>query len=214
VLMGAGPAALERHSGDFMRRAGSCAAALLWVAACFVHLKAVVSGGGSASILFLLQISIVAWLFIVRRPAKRVDARPWHWLAAVGASFGPFLLQPGGEQVSLPPAIGFSLQGSGIVLSLAALLCLGKSFGIVAADRGLVTSGPYGLVRHPAYAAYLVSELGFLLLNFSAFNVLLLTVVWILQVSRISAEERVLAGDPAYAKYKSQVTKRLIPAVW
>ena len=212
--MGARSTALEPHSGDLMRRAGSFAAAFLWMSACFVHLEAVVSGGGSASILFLLQISIVAWLFIVRRPAKRVDARLWHWVAAIGASFGPFLLQPGGGEVALPSAIGFILQGSGIVLSLVALLCLGKSFGIVAADRGLVTSGPYGWVRHPAYAAYLVSELGFLVLSFSVFNLALLTVVWILQLSRILAEERVLAGDPAYAEYKSQVTKRLIPAVW
>ena len=110
--------------------------------------------------------------------------------------------------------IGFALQGSGIVLSLIALMVLGKSFGIVAADRGLVTSGPYGVVRHPAYAAYLVSELGFLLLNFSAFNVGLLAVVWTLQISRIVAEEKVLSGDAAYAEYKTKVPKRLVPAVW
>jgi protein-S-isoprenylcysteine O-methyltransferase Ste14 len=212
--MGARSTAVEPHSGDLMRRAGSSAAALLWVVACFVHLKAVVAGGGSASILFLLQISIVAWLFICRRPARRVDSRPLHWLAAIGATFGPFLLQPGGGQISLLPAMGFALQVSGVILSLVALLYLGKSFGIIAADRGLVTWGPYGVVRHPAYAAYLVSELGFLVLNFSAFNVVLLTIVWIFQISRIIAEERVLSGDSAYAEYKAQVTKRLIPAVW
>ena len=205
--------ALEPRLGDLVRRAGSSAAALLWVVACFVHLKAIVAGGGSGSILFLLQISIIAWLFIVRRPARRVDARPGHWLAAIGASFGPFLLQPGGSKISLS-LIGFALQGSGIVLSLVALLCLGKSFGIVAADRGLVTSGPYGVVRHPAYAAYLVSELGFLVLNFSVLNVAVLTVVWVLQISRIIAEERVLSGDSAYAEYGARVTKRLVPAVW
>lgn len=212
--MGARATALEPHSGDLMRRAGSSAAALLWLVACFVHLKAVVAGGGSASILFLLQITIVAWLFICRRPAKRVDSRPWHWLAAIGASFGPFLLQPGGGQISISPAIGFTFQVSGVLLSLVALLWLGKSFGIVAADRGLVTSGPYRLVRHPAYAAYLVSELGFLMLNLSAFNVALLTIVWTLQISRVVAEERVLSGDSAYGEYKARVPKRLIPAVW
>jgi protein-S-isoprenylcysteine O-methyltransferase Ste14 len=205
---------LEQQSGDLRRRAGSAAAGLLWLVACFVHLKTIVAGGGSASILFLLQISIVAWLFICRRPATRVDSRPWHWLAAIGASFGPFLLQPGGGQVPISPAVGFILQVSGILLSLVALLVLGKSFGIVAADRGLVTSGPYGVVRHPAYAAYLVSELGFLILNFSTFNMALLTIVWILQLSRIVAEERVLSGDTAYAEYKTRVPKRLIPAVW
>ena len=93
-------------------------------------------------------------------------------------------------------------------------MCLGKSFGIVAADRGLVTFGPYRVVRHPAYAAYLVSELGFLVQNFSAFNMVLLAGVWILQISRIIAEERVLSGDSPYAEYKALVTKRLIPAVW
>jgi protein-S-isoprenylcysteine O-methyltransferase Ste14 len=205
---------LDRVDDRLVRRAGSSAAALLWVVACFVHVKAVVSGGGSASILFLLQISIVAWLFICRRPASRVDTRPWHWLAALGATFGPFLLQPTGEQISLSPVVGLALQTSGVILSLVALLYLGKSFGIVAADRGLVTWGPYGVVRHPAYAAYLVSELGFLVLNFSAFNVVLLTIVWSFQISRIIAEERVLSGDSAYAEYKSQVTKRLVPAVW
>jgi len=212
--MGTRSLTLPSRSGDLMRRAGSFAAAVLWVIACFIHLRAVVSGGGSASILFLLQISIVAWLFICRRPAKRVDARPWHWLAAISASFGPFLLQPVGIQLPFPPAIGFMLQVGGVVLSLVALLCLGKSFGIVAADRGLVTSGPYGVVRHPAYAAYLVSELGFLVQNFSAFNVVLLTGVWILQISRIIAEERLLSKDSLYAEYMSLVTKRLIPAVW
>jgi protein-S-isoprenylcysteine O-methyltransferase Ste14 len=212
--MGTHGTAQAPQLSDLMRRAGSAAAALLWVAACFVHLKAVVAGGGSGSILFLLQISIVAWLFICRRPATRVDSRPWHWLAAIGASFGPFLLQPGGSQISISPAIGFTLQVSGVLLSLVALLWLGKSFGIVAADRGLVTSGPYKLVRHPAYAAYLVSELGFLMLNLSAFNVALLAIVWALQISRVVAEERVLSGDTAYAEYKTRVPKRLIPAVW
>jgi len=206
--------ALEPQSGDLMRRAGSAAAGLLWLVACFVHLKAVVAGGGSASILFLLQISIVAWLFICRRPATRFDARPLHWLAAIGATFGPFLLQPGGGQIPISPVVGFILQVNGILLSLVALLVLGKSFGIVAADRGLVTSGPYKLVRHPAYAAYLVSELGFLMLNLSAFNVALLAIVWTLQISRVVAEERVLSGDSAYAEYKARVPKRLIPAVW
>ena len=202
------------QSGDLRRRAGSAAAGLLWLVACFVHLQAVVAGGGSASILFLLQISIVAWLFICRRPATRFDARPLHWLAAIGATFGPFLLQPGGGQIPISPVVGFTLQVGGILLSLMALLVLGKSFGIVAADRGLVTSGPYRVVRHPAYAAYLVSELGFLMLNFSAFNVALLTIVWTLQISRVVAEERVFSGDPAYAEYKTLVPKRLIPAVW
>ena len=59
--------------------------------------------------------------------------------------------------------IGFKLYGK---------LALGRSFGIVAANRGVVSSGPYRLVRHPIYLGYLVTHAGFLLSNMSARNVL------------------------------------------
>ena len=205
---------LDRIDDRLVRRAGSCAAAALYVATCFVHLRAVVEGGGSSSLLFLIQISIVAWLFICRRPAKSFDTRPLHWMAATGATFGPFLLQPGQSASLLVSIVAVPLQLAGIVFSLAALWRLGKSFGVVAADRGLVTSGPYGVVRHPAYLGYLLSELGFFIMNPSPYNALLLAVVWMLQLSRIVAEERVLSADPAYVDYTNRVAKRLIPAVW
>jgi protein-S-isoprenylcysteine O-methyltransferase Ste14 len=38
----------------------------------------------------------------------------------------------------------------------SALAALGRSFGFVAADRGLRASGPYAMVRHPVYASYLL----------------------------------------------------------
>ena len=205
---------LDRVDDRLVRRAGSCAAAALYIATCFVHLRAVAEDGGSSSLLFLIQISIVAWLFICRRPAMSFDTRPLHWIAAVGASFGPFLLQPAESSLMLVSMVGIPLQLTGILFSLAALLRLGKSFGIVAANRGLVTSGPYGVVRHPAYLGYMLSELGFLMMNPTMTNSLLVAIVWILQISRIVAEEKLLLADPGYVDYKDRVAKRLIPAVW
>jgi hypothetical protein len=40
------------------------------------------------------------------------------------------------------------------LLVLAATLRLGRSFGIVATNRGIQTGGLYRIVRHPIYAAY------------------------------------------------------------
>ena len=42
-----------------------------------------------------------------------------------------------------------ALQLGGRVIVITSLLALGRSFGFVAADRALKTSGPYAGVRHP-----------------------------------------------------------------
>ena len=52
---------------------------------------------------------------------------------------------------------------SGFVLQLSAKLTLRRSFGVVAANRGVKASGPYRLVRHPMYAGYALTHVGFLL---------------------------------------------------
>ena len=38
---------------------------------------------------------------------------------------------------------------------IAGKVVLGRSFGLVPANRGIVARGPYLLVRHPIYAGYL-----------------------------------------------------------
>ena len=43
---------------------------------------------------------------------------------------------------------------------IAGKITLGRSFGIVPANRGVVTAGRT-LVRHPIYTGYLVSHLAF-----------------------------------------------------
>ena len=106
------------------------------------------------------------------------------------------------------------LQLCGFALALAALGFLGRSFGIVAALRQVKTSGLYGLVRHPAYAAYLVSYSGYVLENPTARNVGLLLLSTAAQLVRIREEERVLGRDEKYRRYRLRVRYRLIPFVY
>lgn len=86
-------------------------------------------------------------------------------------------------------------------ISLAGLFSLNKSFGLVAANRGVKTSGMYAIVRHPIYAGYFLSFGAYLIQNMTLANAVIYTVFVAMKLLRVVAEERVLLQDPAYADY-------------
>jgi protein-S-isoprenylcysteine O-methyltransferase Ste14 len=122
-------------------------------------------------------------------------------------------VRPDGRAVA-PDAAGFALQLAGTVFQLYGKLALGRSFGIVAANRGIVLSGPYRLVRHPIYLGYLVTHAGFLISNMSVRNVLVYVAAYFFQIARIYAEERILSEDGGYRDYLLRVRYRLIPGIF
>jgi protein-S-isoprenylcysteine O-methyltransferase Ste14 len=87
-------------------------------------------------------------------------------------------------------------------------------FGIRPALRGLVTTGPYALVRHPIYLSYIVEDIGYNLQEWNAGTALIVVVGWASLIYRIRAEERVLALDAEWPKYASSVRYRLLPGLW
>jgi protein-S-isoprenylcysteine O-methyltransferase Ste14 len=91
---------------------------------------------------------------------------------------------------------------------------LRRSFGLAAANRGVVRGGPYRVVRHPIYLGYLCAHLGFLLNNPTWWNAGVYAVATAFQIYRILAEERVLGADPAYAEFRKQVRWRLAPGLF
>ena len=95
-----------------------------------------------------------------------------------------------------------------------ALLSLGRSFGIVPANRGIKRAGLYRIVRHPIYASELIFHLGYLLTNPSGRNMVLVVLVIAGQVYRLLAEERLLSGDAAYLDYVRSVRYRLVPGIF
>jgi len=78
----------------------------------------------------------------------------------------------------------------GFALATLALLELGSSFGISPARRRSIASGVYRYMSHPMYAGYIISEVGFVLLNPA--NVFLFVLSVCLYWRRAGAEKRVL----------------------
>jgi protein-S-isoprenylcysteine O-methyltransferase Ste14 len=114
----------------------------------------------------------------------------------------------------VPLVICFGLMSSGIVLQISAKLALGRSFGIVAANRGVKVMGPYRFLRHPMYAGYTMTHVGFLLAMPSLLNAVLYATALVMQIERILREERVLTQDAGYRAFAARVNYRLIPGIF
>lgn len=85
----------------------------------------------------------------------------------------------------------------------------------VEAQQQVVSSGPYGWVRHPMYTAVLLGTAATpLCLGSYVAEVLLLPMV-VVFVVRLLAEERLLLAQlPGYDAYVQQVRSRLFPGLW
>ena len=77
------------------------------------------------------------------------------------------------------------------------------------------TSGPYRIIRHPGYAALIVTILAYPLILGSWWGFVLGGVLAIVVVIRTALEDRMLLeGLQGYSKYARRVKYRLIPLVW
>ena len=181
--------------------------------ACFTFWKNFLETGKWTSLFWMVSEGAVVVLLVFRRPSSRISQSPWDWFAGLAGSFLVLLVRPGGQAVA-PDAVGFALQLCGTVFQLYGKVALGRSFGIVAANRGIVREGPYRLVRHPIYLGYLVTHAGFILSNGSVWNLAVYAAVYLCQIARIYAEERLLITDGRYREYLRSVRYRLIPGVF
>jgi protein-S-isoprenylcysteine O-methyltransferase Ste14 len=167
--------------------------------------------------IYVLQHLIVLGIALTRRPPKAQD----HSLlssAAVSVAYGYPYAQviylgwfPGNPAW---PEAGFVMVTLAAVLSLTSLLTIRRLFGVRPALRGLATTGPYRLVRHPMYLSYLVADIGYNLQEWNFGTVVLVIAGWVSLIYRIYAEERILSQDAGWQEYTTRVGYRLIPGIW
>ena len=90
------------------------------------------------------------------------------------AVVGPALLRPIDNRGLVPDPVTAVFVAAGACMVIAAKMTLGRSFGIVPANRGIVATGPYSIIRHPIYAGYLIAHVGFLVAHPTMWNVVIL----------------------------------------
>jgi protein-S-isoprenylcysteine O-methyltransferase Ste14 len=172
-----------------------------------------VQTGHVNGLLLLVSEALVVVLTLVRRTAAAVD-RSWKARTlTIFATFGPTLVRPAGVAMA-PEAITVAVSAIGLVIVVLGKLSLGRSFGLTPANRGVVCSGLYRVVRHPIYMGYLITHLGFAVANPAGWNIAVLLTADVALMFRAICEERTLAQDPQYRTYMDRVRWRIIPGVF
>lgn len=117
------------------------------------------------------------------------------------------------EKIGIVPAAVFL---AGVTLRASAIHELGVQYShrvVRISESGLISSGPYRVLRHPAYAGMLLANAGFVgyfanPASIAALTLLVGAILW-----RIRVEEDVLIESPRYREFAS-TRRRVLPGVW
>ena len=167
------------------------------------------------ALLLVIGEGLGVLLIVLRRPSATLSRHPLDWALSFGAVSAPLLLTtPAAAGTLVPSGLAAALMLAGLLLQIAGKLTLWRSFGLVPANRGVKTRGPYRVLRHPIYAGYTLTHVGFLLGFPSLPNALLYAAVLAVEVARLMREEAILKRDPHYRAYAARVRYRLLPGVF
>jgi protein-S-isoprenylcysteine O-methyltransferase Ste14/uncharacterized membrane protein (UPF0127 family) len=190
--------------------------ALLWSRFVLSAFHAWRLGGEPMGLGIVIHNTLLMVFFMTRRNSERISLRFADWLVPILTLGAAMLLRPvesasngwfGGNGSAWIQAAGMT----GIILSL---LSLGRSFGVIPANRSVVHRGAYRFVRHPLYLSELIFYFGFMSSNTTAANMGLVLFITAGQLWRSVAEEKILSLDPAYRAYRKEVRFRFLPGVY
>jgi len=157
------------------------------------------------------------------------ETQPWDkWLSPLVAFGSVFILLVAGLDALFHWSAGFSLpvEIAGLALIVFGYVLASYAFvenayfsGTVRIqeERGhkVVSSGPYGWVRHPGYLGNLIASLGMPLLLDSTWAFIPVVIFGAVFFLRTSLEDRFLQGNlPGYREYAQKVHYRLVPGIW
>jgi protein-S-isoprenylcysteine O-methyltransferase Ste14 len=120
----------------------------------------------------------------------------------------------------VPPVVSLAgdvLVALGLLINL--LVFRKNSYGAATIetfeDQKVISTGPYGLVRHPMYMGALIMTIGVPIALGSWWGVAVVALMTPVLIWRILAEEELLKKDlPGYAEYLQKVRYRLVPYLW
>jgi protein-S-isoprenylcysteine O-methyltransferase Ste14 len=164
--------------------------------------------------LLVISESLGVFLILTRRLATTVSTHPLDWALSSIAVTAPLLAAPAAASTFIPSQITTALMFAGMIIQISAKTALWRSYGLIPANRGVKTRGPYRFLRHPMYAGYTLIHIGFLLGFPSLQNFLLYLTTLLIEVARLLREELILNKDPLYREYAARVRYRLLPRVF
>lgn len=170
--------------------------------------------GSWVTLIYLCDQCVILGFLLARRSSENISLRLTDWLSGVAGTFLAILIGPPGDAPLAPPFIVTALLLLGFAVHFAAKLTLRRSFGVVAANRGVKASGPYRIVRHPMYLGYVISQTGILLAGPTLANTAIIALCWAMFVVRIRGEERILMRDESYRAFAARTRYRLVPRVF
>ncbi len=190
---------------------GERAFVLIFYASLLVRLAPRLSAHPHIILLAISELLVVLFI-LIRRPGE-IAQSPYAIFIAFGGTALPMFVRPDDTEL-VPDMVSTALMMGGLVLTIWAKLSLNRSFGVIAANRGVKVGGPYRIVRHPMYLGYITTQFGFLLSNFELMNLAIYSAAWTFQILRMREEESVLCDDPAYRDFAGRVSWRLIPRIY
>jgi protein-S-isoprenylcysteine O-methyltransferase Ste14 len=170
--------------------------------------------GHLTGLLLLVGESLVVVLTIIRRRAIAVDRSAAAAIMTSVSLVGPVLMRATSTPALMSDQMTALLSAIGLVLVVLGKMTLGRSFGVVPANRGVVVRGPYNLVRHPIYTGYLITHAAFLMAHPAPWNLSIVLVADSALIVRALMEERVLSADASYRQYCQRVGWHLVPGVF
>jgi protein-S-isoprenylcysteine O-methyltransferase Ste14 len=180
----------------------------------FVMLTAPAGASSILGPILLVSESLPVLLILTRRPSKALSKRTGDWLLGLGGTILPLLAVPAGSGGLVSTEFCGAIMLIGLYVQISAKVILGRSFGLIAANRGIKVAGPYRIVRHPMYAGYTIIHIGFLLGFPSFWNILLYSTELVIQLARLLREELLLNEDQNYRAYAARVRYRVIPLIF
>ena len=170
--------------------------------------------GHVTGLLLLAGEALVVVLTVVRRKAMYVDRSIAAGVLTVLSVAGPPMLRASDVTPLVPDVATAMVSAIGLGLVVVGKMALGRSFGLVPANRGVVVRGPYTFVRHPIYTGYLITHVAFFIADPIPWNAAVILIADTALILRALMEERVLSKDVAYQGYCRRVGWHLVPGVF
>jgi protein-S-isoprenylcysteine O-methyltransferase Ste14 len=171
--------------------------------------------GFGYALLKVVIISAFTGAVATRDPARRPSRDPVAFVSCFAAIAAVIMLRPpdhGGAGLLI---VGEAVALVATAWTVAAVLSLGRCFGVLPEARGLVTTGAYRFVRHPVYLGELGAYLGLTLAAPGLGNLLGAVVFVVAQHVRMGLEERALTEEfPDYREYAARTGRVLPRAAW